>query len=146
MEQVARVKSVLNHDMAEIAVERQTACGAHKCSECAGCEKMVQMADTVVVAHNDAHAKQGDIVLVKSENAPFFAAAAVVYIVPFVLFFVFYFAAAALTGGAEKIPVFWAAIGFALGIVIAIFWDRRAKRNNSLQFRIVEIKKGCSGM
>ena len=37
MEQIAVVKAVLNNGMAEVTVERETACGAaHSCSECAG--------------------------------------------------------------------------------------------------------------
>ena len=57
MEQIAVVKNILENGMAQIAVERETACGAaHSCAECAGCEKMMTNTHTVVVAYNDAHA------------------------------------------------------------------------------------------
>ena len=48
MEQIAVVKAVLNNGMAEVTVERETACGAaHSCSECAGCEKMMTRTQNV---------------------------------------------------------------------------------------------------
>ena len=145
MEQVARVKKVLENGMAEVAVERQTACGVHKCSDCSSCEKMVEMGDTVVLAHNDASAQKDDIVLLKSENAPFYTAAFMVYLVPFILFFAFYFVAVGILGGGN-LPILWAVIGFGLGILSAVAWDRRAKRKNSLQFHIVEVQKqSCCG-
>ena len=48
MEQIAVVKKVLENGMAQIAVERETACGAaHSCADCAGCEKMMTNTHTV---------------------------------------------------------------------------------------------------
>ena len=40
MEQIAMVRSVREDGMAQVAVQRETACGAaHSCADCAGCEK-----------------------------------------------------------------------------------------------------------
>lgn len=83
MEQIAVVKAVLANGMAQIAVERDTACGAaHSCHDCAGCEKMMTNTNTVVTAFNDVNAGKGDVVKVRGENKVFFKTAAIVYIVP----------------------------------------------------------------
>lgn len=148
MEQIAIVKKVLDHGMAEISVERETACGAaHSCSECAGgCEKMMTRTDTVVKAYNDVNAGPGDIVKVRSENAAFFKTAAIVYILPLILALVFYGGAAALALGGEGTRILICALGFVVGILIAVVWDRHMKKAGGLRFHIVEIKKACSGM
>ena len=147
MEQIAVVKNILENGMAQIAVERETACGAaHSCAECAGCEKMMTNTHTVVVAYNDAHAGKGDIVKVRSENAAFFKTAAIVYILPLILDLVFYGLAVSLSLGGEGIQVLSAFVGFVVGILVAVGWDRHMKKQNGLRFHIVEIKKACSGM
>ena len=83
MEQIAMVKSVLDNGMAQVAVQRETACGAaHSCADCAGCEKMMTRTENVVVAYNDVNAHPGDVVKVQSENGNFFKTAAIVYLLP----------------------------------------------------------------
>ena len=146
MEQIAVVKAVLENGMAQIAVERDTACGAaHSCHECAGCEKMMTNTSTVVTAFNDVSAGKGDIVRVRSENAAFFKTAAIVYIVPLILAMVFYFVAVGMAMG-EGLQVLMAFGGFAVGVLLGVAWDRHMKKTSGLRFHIVEIKKACSGM
>lgn len=146
MEQIAVVKQVLDNGMAKISVERETACGAaHSCSECAGCEKMMTNTHTVVTAFNDAKAGPGDIVKVRSENTTFFKTTAIVYILPLVLALVGYFLALGLAFS-EGQQVFSAFVGLAVGLLIAIGWDRHMKKSNGLHFHIVEIKRACSGL
>ncbi len=146
MEQIAVVKKVLENGMAQIAVERETACGAaHSCADCAGCEKMMTNTHTVVTAFNDVQAGQGDVVKVRSENAAFFKTAAIVYILPLILALVFYFVAVGAALG-EGLQVLLAFVGFAVGILAAVGWDRHMKKQNGLRFHIVEIKRACSGM
>ena len=126
MEQIAVVKAVLANGMAQIAVERDTACGAaHSCHDCAGCEKMMTNTNTVVTAFNDVNAGKGDVVKVRGENKVFFKTAAIVYIVPLILV---------------------TFVGFALGVLLGVAWDRHMKKTSGLRFHIVEIKKACSGM
>ena len=146
MEQIAVVKSILKDGMAEIAVERDTACGAaHDCSHCNGCEKMMTRTHNVVVAFNDVGAGKGDVVKVSSENAAFFKTAAIVYLLPLVFAALGY--AAAVFGGVpgEGLPVLCAFLGFAVGVLLGIAWDRHMKRVQGLKFHSVEIKKPCSG-
>ncbi|MDO4516936.1 MAG: SoxR reducing system RseC family protein [Bacillota bacterium] len=145
MEQIAVVKKVMENGMAQVAVERETACGAaHSCADCAGCEKMMTNTHTVVTAFNDVEAGQGDVVKVRSENSTFFKTAAIVYILPLILAMVFYFVAVAVTVG-EGLQVLLAFVGLAVGILIAVAWDRHMKKQNGLRFHIVEIKRACSG-
>ena len=145
MEQIAVVKKVLENGMAQIAVERETACGAaHSCADCAGCEKMMTNTHTVVTAFNDVQAGKGDVVKVRSENATFFKTAAIAYILPLILAMVFYFVAVGAALG-ERLQVLLAFVGFAAGILVAVGWDRHMKKQNGLRFHIVEIKRACSG-
>lgn len=145
MTQVATVKKILENGMVEVAVKRQSAC-AHDCSECCGCDQVIKSADAVVTAENRVNAQKGDLVIVESDNTTILTAAAIVYLVPFVLFFLFYGIAAWLSSGGEAIPVVTGFIGFGIGILISIAWDRREKRKNNLRFWITEIKQRCSGM
>ena len=121
MEQIAMVKSILDNGMAQVAVQRETACGAaHSCADCAGCEKMMTRTENVVVAYNDVNAHPGDVVKVQSENGNFFKTAAIVYLLPLVLALVFYGVASALSLGGEGLHALCAGIGFVLGILVAI--------------------------
>ena len=147
MEQIAVVKTVLANGMAQIAVERETACGAaHSCSECAGCEKMMTRTENVVMAYNDARANPGDVVKVRSENAAFFKTAAIVYLLPLALLLALYIAATAAALGGEGMRLLVGALGFVVGVLAAILWDRHMKKVNGLRFHIVEVKRACSGM
>lgn len=146
MEQIAVVKAVLANGMAQIAVERDTACGAaHSCHDCAGCEKMMTNTNTVVTAFNDVNAGKGDVVKVRGENKAFFKTAAIVYIVPLILAMAAYFVAMGM-GLGEGLQVLVTFVGFALGVLLGVAWDRHMKKTSGLRFHIVEIKKACSGM
>ena len=146
MEQIAVVKAVLANGMAQIAVERDTACGAaHSCHDCAGCEKMMTNTNTVVTAFNDITAGKGDVVKVRGENKVFFKTAAIVYIVPLILAMAAYFVAMGM-GLGEGLQVLVTFVGFALGVLLGVAWDRHMKKTSGLRFHIVEIKKACSGM
>ena len=146
MEQIAVVKAVLANGMAQIAVERDTACGAaHSCHDCAGCEKMMTNTNTVVTAFNDVNAGKGDVVKVRGENKVFFKTAAIVYIVPLILALAAYFVAMGM-GLGEGLQVLVTFVGFALGVLLGVAWDRHMKKTSGLRFHIVEIKKACSGM
>ena len=147
MEQIAVVKKVLGNGMAQVSVERGTACGAaHSCADCAGCEHVIIQTEKVVTAFNDVSARTGDIVRLRSDNAPFLKSAAVVYILPLVLALVVYGIAAATLSLGEGPMLLFALLGFVLGILIAVAWDRHMKKVGGLRFHIVEVKKACSGM
>ena len=137
MEQIAVGKAVLANGMAQIAVERDTACGAaHSCHDCAGCEKMMTNTNTVVTAFNDVNAGKGDVVKVRGENKVFFKTAAIVYIVPLILAMAAYFVAMGM-GLGEGLQVLVTFVGFALGVLLGVAWDRHMKKTSGLRFHIV---------
>lgn len=147
MEQIAVVKHVLSNGMAQVSVERGTACGAaHSCADCAGCEHVIVETEKVVTAFNDVSAQTGDIVRLRSESAAFLKSAAIVYILPLILALVVYGIAAATLSLGEGVMILFALLGFVAGMLIAMAWDRHMKRVNGLRFHIVEIKKACSDM
>ena len=147
MEQIAVVKKLLGNGMAQVSVERGTACGAaHSCADCAGCEHVIVQTEKVVTAFNDISARTGDVVRLRSENAPFMKSAAIVYLLPMVLALVVYGIAAATLSLSEGPMMLFALLGFVIGILIAVAWDRHMKKSGGLRFHIVEVKKACSGM
>ena len=147
MEQIAVVKKLLGNGRAQVSVERGTACGAaHSCADCAGCEHVIVQTEKVVTAFNDISARTGDVVRLRSENAPFMKSAAIVYLLPLVLALVVYGIAAATLTLSEGPMMLFALLGFVIGIFIAVAWDRHMKKTEGLRFHIVEVKKACSGM
>lgn len=140
MIQDATVREVSDKGMAKVQIRRLTACG-HDCADCAGCTQVIT-GETVVWAQNQVGAAVGDAVTVESGSAQVLTAAAMVYILPFFLFFLIYLTISSLIGAAESVlPVVGGLLGFLIGILGAIGWDRRAKRKRNLQFRIIEIKQ-----
>ena len=122
MEQVVRVKESHPDGTAQVIIIRESACSGdcHKCSGCGAAKETL-----LITARNPIGAGRGDLVTVSSESAPVLKAAAVLYVVPLVLFFLGYALGAALevSGGLA------ACLGFALGIVLVVVYDRRFARN-----------------
>lgn len=112
------VRQVYADGTAQVSHVRRSACSGdcHKCSGCGAAQETV-----TVTARNPIGAKAGDVVTVSSASAPVLKAAAVLYTIPVVLFFLCYLIGAlawqhgALPGG----------LGFALGIGLAVVYDRR---------------------
>ena len=75
------------------------------------------------------------MVKVQSENGNFFKTAAIVYLLPLVLALVFYGVASALSLGGEGLHALCAGIGFVLGILVAVAWDRHMKKVSGLRFK-----------
>lgn len=129
MEQLVRVQKCNGDGTAQVLHVRQSACSGD-CHKCAGCgavqEKML------FTANNPIHAKPGELVTVKSASGLVLLAAAVLYILPMVLFFLGYFLGqslwqqGALTGG----------IAFAIGIVLAVVYDRCVAKKQKTVYTI----------
>lgn len=131
MQQKARVTRLLPQNRAEVSVTRESACSGD-CHKCAGCGAVRQT--VTVQAENDIHARPGDVVYIESGSAVVLRAAALVYVRPLVLFFAGYFAA-----GALRIAAGWGgAAGFVLGVLPAVWYDRRVRRRPPV-YRIVEL-------
>lgn len=138
MIQTAKVTKVFPDGRAEVAVKRQSACG-HDCSKCGGgCSELMVSSTVAVMAANPVRAMPGDMVRVESSTGGILKAAVVVYLVPFILFFLGYFICAALqlSGG---ISAAVGAIGFAVGVLLAVLLDRQVRRSRSITFCITAI-------
>ena len=135
MTQIATVQRVLNDSYAEIAVPRKSACG-HDCEECAGCG--ISGTSVYARAKNPIGAKPGQKVVVESSSQKLLGIITLVYFIPVVLFFLGYFLGFWL---APDSGAGYAAggLGFFLGIGLAIFYDRRIKRQGGLTFTIVRL-------
>ena len=84
------------------------------------------------VAENPIGAQPGDIVRVRTQSGPVLAGAAVLYLMPIVLFFLGY--AIAMPWKME----FWGGLaGFALGVILAVIYDRKVARKKKPQYTIV---------
>ena len=134
MTQIATVERIINSDYAEISVPRKSACG-HDCEECAGCG--VSGAAVHARARNPVGARPGQKVVVQSDTQKMLGIVALVYLTPVVLFFLGYFGSIMVSSMAVRYTA--AAAGFVLGIVIAILYDRRLRRDGGLKFTITRL-------
>ena len=135
MTQIATVERILDPDHAVISVPRKSACG-HDCEECAGCG--VSGAAVKAKAANPIGACPGQKVVVQSDTQKMLRIVALVYATPVVLFLLGYLAAFFL-GAPVAVQYTAAVIGFIIGIVAAISYDRYLKAKGGLSFTIVRL-------
>ena len=135
MTQIATVERILDENHAEISVPRKSACG-HDCEECAGCG--VTGAAVHARALNPIGARPGQKVVVQSDTGKMLHIVVLVYLIPVLLFFVGYFVTMAVTANVG-VQYVTAGIGFAAGILLAVFYDRRLRQRGGLSFQIVRL-------
>ena len=135
MTQIATVERIIDADHAEISVPRKSACG-HDCEECAGCG--VTGAAVHARALNPIGARPGQKVVVQSDTNKMLRIVALVYLTPVLLFLAGYFITMAVTSSAA-IQYLAAGTGFAAGILLAVFYDRRLRPRGGLSFQIVRL-------
>lgn len=135
MTQIATVEKILDSEHALIAVPRKSACG-HDCEECAGCG----ISGTAIRAKavNTVGARIGDKVVVESSTEKMLGIISVVYLTPVVLFIVGY-VAMLLMNFSVAVQYTVAILGFALGILCAVAYDRYIKARGGLRFTIVRL-------
>ena len=133
MTQTATVQKVFPDGMAEIAVPRKSACG-HDCEECAGCG--VTGTAVSAKARNPIGAVAGDKVVVESSSGTVLGIIAIVYLIPVVLFLLGYFLTEAFLP-TEGLRYTAAILGFLLGLIPAVAYDRRLKKRGTLYYTIV---------
>lgn len=135
MTQSAVVKKILDNGMAEVLVNRGTACGGN-CSSCGGtCSFQNKL---TVTCGNPIGAQVGDRVTIASQTRRILGAAALVYLVPVICFFVFYFLGTLLFP-TENPRVLISLIGFFLGIAVVVLINRRSRREK-ISFEIVSLE------
>ena len=117
MEQIVRVKEVSPNGMAQVIHQRESACSGdcHKCSGCGAAKEFM-----IFEAVNHIGASKGDIVVIQSETGPVMKAVGVFYVLPLVLFFLGYYLGTFLNAGGVV-----GGLGFALGIGLAVLYDRK---------------------
>lgn len=135
MTQIATVERILDANHAEISVPRKSACG-HDCEECAGCG--VTGTAVHAKATNPIDARPGQKVVVESSTSKMMHIIVLVYLIPVALFLAGYLIPA-LLGASVAVQYGAAVLGFAVGIVGAIVYDRRLKRQGGLTFHIVRL-------
>lgn len=128
MTQNGVVTKLLEGNLAEVAVERGTACGGH----CDSCETCVYANRLLVSAENLVFASPGDRVVLTSETKSIMGAALLIYMLPVALFFAGYAVAAAcaLTEGPRVLA---SLAGLGLGAALAVVFGRRRRK---ITFRI----------
>ena len=134
MRQEAVLTEVLDHNMAEVAVTRMTACG----SSCSSCESCIYQGEIKTVARNDIDARPGDAVLIESKNSYVYKAAFLVYVIPIVLMILMY-ALGSLVFKSEGISIVCAFLGIILGGIVIVLTERR--RKTAIDFSIVDFNE-----
>ena len=130
MEQIVTVQRVLPNGRAQVSCQRKSACSGD-CHKCAGCGAA---AETVTVeADNPIGAGAGDRVVLRSSSRTVLKAAAMLYAVPVVLFFLGW-GLGELAGG---LPGLFGGLGFALGLLLALLYDRRIAKRKSVCYEII---------
>ena len=134
MTQIATVERILDENHAEISVPRKSACG-HDCEECAGCG--VTGAAVKARANNPIGAQPGEKVVVESSTKKLLGVVALVYLLPVVGFLLGYF----LTEGlmTENWRYVTALAAAALFFLPSVFYDRHARKNESLTYTILRL-------
>lgn len=127
MEQLVKVLTNNPDGTAQVLHIRQSACSGD-CHKCAGCGAVQER--MVFTAHNPIGARPGDVVSVETKTGPVLAAAAIFYALPLVLFFLGY-----ILGLAWR-PVLTGCGGFALGIFLAVLYDRLVAKKRKTQYTI----------
>ena len=129
MEQIVRVKSVSADGRAQVLHVRQSACSGdcHKCSGCGAAQEAI-----ILEAENPIGAAVGDFVTVCAATGPVLKGAAILYMMPLALFFLGYLLGAMAWGMGGLVGC----LAFALGIVLAVVYDRKVAAKNKTVYTI----------
>lgn len=129
MEQLVRVRKLLEDGTAEVIHVRQSACSGD-CHKCSGCGAQAQT--MVLTARNPIGAQPGELVVIEAASGPVLAAAVMLYLLPLALFFLGYLLGAV----AWDQGVLTGCGGFALGIVGAALYDRLVAKKQKTVYTI----------
>lgn len=134
MTQQATVRKILSETTAEVEVVRRGACGGD-CAKCGGCEAMAVGKNVSIHVNNPIGALIGDTVTIEGETKKVLGFAALVYTLPVVLFFMGYVLFALLQKG-EGIAALGGCVFAAIGVLIAIRYNRKMEQKNEISFTI----------
>lgn len=135
MTQDAVVTKILANGMAEVAVERGTACGG----SCGSCDACVFDSHIKTEAVNKVSALPGQKVIIETKSSKIYGALFLVYILPFVMFFIGY-AIAYSAGLREQGCMLVSFAAFAVGVAFMVVTQRRKKKEDEIVFEIVGLR------
>ena len=135
MTQIATVERILDDSHVEISVPRKSACG-HDCEECAGCG--VSGVSVYAKGLNTVGAKPGEKGVVESDTKKMLKIVSFVYLIPVVLFLAGYLVMLAVTASVA-VQYTVAVLGAVVGVLLAVWYDRRVKARGGLSFTIIRV-------
>lgn len=112
--------------MAEVVVQRGTACGGNCGGNCGSCEACAYDSRIVVKAVNSIRAGAGERVVITGETSQILGAAVLIYMLPLAFFFTAYAVANGL-GCSQGVSILISFLGLALGALGVVFWGRRSR-------------------
>lgn len=122
MTQTGIVRKLLDKGMAQVEVERVTAC-----QHCSGCGECIYGKQIFVEAQNKIFAQPGERVVLESATKTILQVTLLIYMLPVVALFLGYAVGALLHFGQEGC-VISSAIGFGIGVLIAVELGKRFKK------------------
>ncbi len=122
MTQTGIVKRLLDKGMAEVSVERITAC-AH----CAGCGECIYGKEILVEAQNKIFAQPGERVVLESETRTILQVTLLIYMLPVAGLFLGY-GVGALLGLDQEKCVITSALGLAAGAGLSVLLGKRFRK------------------
>ena len=125
---MVRVRQTHEDGTATVIHVRQSACSGdcHKCSGCGAAQETM-----IFRAENPIGARQGDLVVVKSETKTVMKAVGAFYVAPLLLFFLGY-----LLGSLWSLGGLVGGLGFLLGIALAVVYDRKVAQKENVIYTI----------
>ena len=122
MTQTGIVKKLLDNGLADVAVERVTAC-----SHCSGCGECIYGKEIHVEAENKIFAQPGERVILESKTTTILGVTLLVYMLPVAMLFIGYAIGAALGLDQEKC-IIASALGIAAGAAGSTLLGKRYKK------------------
>ena len=136
MTQDAVVTKLISRHVAEVEVERGTACGG----TCESCEACVFQNRIRAEAVNKVSALPGQKVVIESKSSKVYKAILMVYIMPIVLFLLGYAIAAAL-GAGEGVCIAVSFAALAVSAALLVLWYKKRGNKDKISFAIISIEE-----
>lgn len=122
MTQTGIVKRLLDKGMAEVSVERVTAC-----SHCSGCGECIYGREILVEAQNRIYAQPGERVVLESETRTILQVTLLIYMLPVAGLFLGY-GIGALLGLDQEKCIIASALGLAAGAGLSTLLGKRFRK------------------
>lgn len=135
MTQDAIVTKVMSNGLAEVLVERGTACG----DTCGSCEVCKYANEIHTYAKNTLGAAIGDRVVIKTKSSDIIGAAFIMYIIPLIVMIAAY-VLTAMQGAPETQCIAISFAAFFVCVLIVTVYQRMRAKKKQIEFEIVSYK------